>query len=189
MNPDPPILQYIRLATGNVRSVNYKSAIITDFVISKKLDILALTEPWLSPHDKTSCISYIYPMTIPFTTNDVTEISVFSFTDYFLCLYRPPAITSCFFVDFRDLLETLVTIHPEFIILGDFNLHLDTQSTATSTFNDILASCDLKHPISFSTHIHGHCLDLLSTRSTTDYIHTLTATDSLSDHFTVIAEI
>ena len=32
-------------------------------------------------------------------------------------------------------------------------------------------------------------LDLLITRSTTDYIHTLTATYDLLDHFIVIAEI
>jgi len=80
-------------------------------------------------------------------------------------------------------------LHSEFFILGDFNLHLDIQSTATSTFNDILASFDLKQHVSFATTIHGHWLDFLITRSTTDYIHTLTATDGLSDHFTVIAEI
>ena len=74
-------------------------------------------------------------------------------------------------------------------ILGDFNLQLDIQSTATSTFNDILANVDLKQHVSFSTHIHGHRLDLLITRSTTDYIHTLIATGGLCDIFTVIIEI
>ena len=66
-----------------------------------------------------------------------------SFTGYFLCLYRPPRLTSSFFVDFHVLLEDLFTIHREF-----FNLHLDTQSTARYTFNDILASFDLKQHIS-----------------------------------------
>jgi len=98
-------------------------------------------------------------------------------------------MTSSFFVDFHDLLENLVPSHPECFILGDFNLHLETQSTATSTFNDILASFDLKQRVSFSTHIRGHCLDLPITHSTTDYMHTLTARDSLSDYFTVTAEI
>jgi len=63
------------------------------------------------------------------------EISNCSFTGY----YHPPGITPFFFVHLPDLLETLVTIQPEFFILGDFNLHLDT---ATSTFNDILATFD-----------------------------------------------
>jgi len=61
------------------------------------------------------------------------EVSNCSITGYFLCLYRPPGITSSFFVDVGDLIENLVTIHPAFFILGDFSLHLDTQSTATST--------------------------------------------------------
>ena len=106
-----------------------------------------------------------------------------------LCSYCPLGITSSIFVNVLDLLENVATIHTDFCIFHDFNLHLDTQSTATSTFNDILASFDLKQHVSFSTHIHGHWLDLLITRSTMHYIHTLTATDGLSDHFTVIAEI
>jgi len=72
MNPSPPILQNIRLATSNVRSVHNKSAGITDLVISKKLDILALIEISLIPHDTTSYISDICPLTIPVTTNHVT---------------------------------------------------------------------------------------------------------------------
>jgi len=86
-----------------------------------------------------------------------------------------------FLIDFHDLLENLVTIHPELFVLVDCNRIFDKQSTVASTCNDILA-------VYFSTHIHGHRLDLLITRSTTNYIHTLTATDGLSDHFTVIAE-
>ena len=112
-----------------------------------------------------------------------------SFTGYFLCPYGSPGITSSFFVDFHGLLENLITIHPEFSILGDFNLQLDTQSTATSTFNDILGTFDLKQHVSFSTHIHGLRLDLFVTRSTPDYIHPLTVTDSLSGHFTLRAGI
>jgi len=57
MNPRPSILQNIRLPTSNVMSVHNKSASIKELVLSKKLDILALTETWLSPHYTTSCIS------------------------------------------------------------------------------------------------------------------------------------
>ena len=55
------------------------------------------------------------------------KISNCSFTGYFLCLYHTPGITTSFFVDFHDLPENLVTIHPELFILEDFNLDLDTQ--------------------------------------------------------------
>jgi len=86
-------------------------------------------------------------------------------------------ITLSFFFDVRDLLETLLTIHSEFFILGYFNLHLDTQSTVTPTFNIILASFDLKQHVSFSTHFPDYWLDLLTAQSTPNYIHTLTTTN------------
>ena len=47
----------------------------------------------------------------------------------------------------QPLVFLIVTIHPEFFILGHFNLHLDTLSTATSTFNDILATFNLKQHV------------------------------------------
>ena len=41
-------LQRLRLATWNIRLLNKKAAPICDLVISKRIDILALTEMWLS---------------------------------------------------------------------------------------------------------------------------------------------
>ena len=61
MNPGPPILQNICLATSNVMSLHNKSASITGLVIFTKLDILALPGKWLSRHDTTSSISDICP--------------------------------------------------------------------------------------------------------------------------------
>ena len=42
----------------------------------------------------------------------------------------------------------------EFVIDGNFNLQMDTQYTATSTFKGILPTFDLKQNVSFSIHIH-----------------------------------
>ena len=61
-------------------------------------------------------------------------------TGYLLFLYRLPRISSSGFVNIHDLLENVVAIHPEYLIIDDLNLHLDTYSTAISTFNDILVS-------------------------------------------------
>jgi len=77
------------------------------------------------------------------------EMSNYSFTGYFLCLYRPPGLTTSVFL---NLLENVATTHPEHFILGDFNFHLDTQSTARSTFNEILATFDFKTML--FPHIH-----------------------------------
>ena len=41
-------------------------------------------------------------------------------------------------ISLKDLLENLATIHSEFFIFGDFNLHLDIPSAIKTTFNDIL---------------------------------------------------
>ena len=80
-------------------------------------------------------------------------------------------------------------MHTEFYIVGDFNLHLDTQSATTTTFNDILASFDTKQHVNFPTHIHGHWLDILITCSSCKNIQTPTVADGLSDHNTVIADL
>ena len=72
-------------------------------------------------------------------------------------------------------------MHTEFYIVGDFNLHLDTPSATTTTFNDILASFDTKQHVNFPTHIYGHWLDILITRSSCKNIQTPTVADGLSD--------
>ena len=60
-----------------------------------------------------------------------------------------------------------------------FNLRLDIPTQITTIFVDILISFILKH-VTFSTHIHGHWLDLLITRLTSD---------GVSDHQGVIVDI
>ncbi|KAK2149488.1 hypothetical protein NP493_2979g00007 [Ridgeia piscesae] len=52
-------------------------------------------------------------------------------------------------------------MHTKFYIVRDFNLHLDTPSATTTTFNDILASLDTKQHVNFLTHTHDHWLDSL----------------------------
>ena len=80
-------------------------------------------------------------------------------------------------------------MHSEFYIFGDFNLYLDIPSAITITFNDILVSFDLKQHVSFSTHIHGHCLELFTTRSTFYNTQTRTVSDGSSDHHTDIVDV
>ena len=86
-------------------------------------------------------------------------------------------------------MENVVTIHSDFYIVGVFNLHLDTPSATTTTFNVILASFDTTQHVHFPTHIHGHRLDIIITRSSCKNIQTPTVVDGLSDHNTVIANL
>ena len=117
------------------------------------------------------------------------EISDSSFSAFFVCIYRPPGHPANFFEDFQVLLENVVINYSELYILGDFNLHLDIHSSVTTMFDDILTSFDLKQHVNFSTHIHGHWLDLIITHSGCNNIKKTTVSDGLSDHHTVIVDI
>ena len=51
----------IRLATTNIRSIREKNTSLADLIISKTIDILAVTETWPRPHDTAACIADISP--------------------------------------------------------------------------------------------------------------------------------
>ena len=46
----------IRLSTTHIRSIREKNASLIDVIISKTIDIFAVTETWLRPHDTAACI-------------------------------------------------------------------------------------------------------------------------------------
>ena len=57
----------------------------------------------------------------------------------------------------------------ENIILGDFNIHLDSQNCWTDNFNIVLSDFE---PVSTPTHMQGHILDVLCTsKSLTSSVH------------------
>ena len=63
------------------------------------------------------------------------------------------------------------------------------QSPTTTKFCDILESFDLEQHVNFPTHIHGHWLDLLITRTSCPAVGSVLACDGLSDHFLVLSEL
>ena len=69
LNHGPLIRHHISLATPNIRSIQEKTASLTDLIISKTIDILAVTETWLRPHDTAA---WIFPLlVIPSTVDHV----------------------------------------------------------------------------------------------------------------------
>ena len=71
-------------------------------------------------------------------------------------------------------------------------LHLDKKQRPTRPtikFCDILESFDLEQHVNFPTHIHGHWLDLLITRTSCPAVRSVSACDGLSDNFLVLAEL
>ena len=71
------------------------------------------------------------------------------------------------------------------MIIGDFNLHLETTCSNSKTFHSLTDSFDLTQKVNFPTHIHGHTLDQVLTKSNNDYISNVHTTDAFSDHFSI----
>ena len=71
------------------------------------------------------------------------------------------------------------------MIIGDFNFHLEPTSLNLKTLQSLFDSFDLNQKVNFSTHIHGHTLNLVLTKSNDDNISNVHTTDAFSDHFPV----
>jgi exonuclease III len=112
-------------------------------------------------------------------------------------IYRPPsshakhrdiASFSQFLKDFQTLISSVSTTPHEFIITGDFNIHVDdlTDSNAAQ-FTSLLDHANLIQHVSFPTHLGSHTLDLVITTADTTLSPCLNYLPvSPSDHFPVI---
>ena len=109
--------------------------------------------------------------------NFLLKITLHKESFYFLNIYRPPSSsTTSFFDQFQSLLEDFHHNTENLVIIGDFNFHLETTCSNSKTFHSLTDSFDLTQKVNFPTHIHGHILDQVLTKSNNDYIsnvHTL----------------
>lgn len=88
-------------------------------------------------------------------------------------VYRPPPSrqNGLSAADFLSEIETFLTqictqTPGDICFIGDFNLHIDvTSDPHTKHFSDILATLDLTQHVHQSTHVKGHILDLVISRS------------------------
>ena len=113
-----------------------------------------------------------------------------SFSGLFVSIYHPdPHHSNMFFEEYQDLLEILAPLGHDIYILGDLNLHLDTDNAGTRKFNDILDSFNLKQHVDFPTHIHGHWLDVFITRAGNHNVKSIKSCPGVSDHFMVLAQL
>jgi hypothetical protein len=63
---------------------------------------------------------------------------------------------------FPHLLELLLPNPSKLLIIGDFNIHVDSKlDSAVQTFVSLLESYDLLQQVSGPTHNSGHTLDLV----------------------------
>jgi len=218
VNPGPA--HCLRISTINARSMRDKAPALSDLIHSKSIDVLSVTETWLTTRETRGCLTDLTPagfsfhqapregrsgggvglfVSNQFTFNPIPIPAGASFeamcgtvSDGKVCLnilnvYRPPGACNGFFDEFQDVLCHLASLPHNMVVLGDFNLHVDSDSSQTAQFLDILSSFNLRQNVDFPTHIHGHTLDLIITSHDCHPIR-VTRSDRISDHFSVIAE-
>ena len=90
-------------------------------------------------------------------------------------IYRPPyspnhpVTTSVFFLEFEEFLTLASADCIPFIMLGDFNIHMNcSDNSDCEKFMDILSTHNLQQHVTGATHTSGHCLDLIITQSNQD---------------------
>ena len=100
-------------------------------------------------------------------------------------IYRPPKLNPSFLQDLSEFITTLSSISPSVLLLGDFNLRIDSPNCKKSMeFLDLLNCFNFTQHINFPTHNRGHILDLVC--STGLHIHNISSTDlSISDHLAI----
>ena len=115
-------------------------------------------------------------------------------------IYRPPqsvaksrltSTFSQFLEDFKTLISIVSTSPLEFVITGDFNIHVDDPSDSNAIqFLSLLDHANLIQHVNFPTHRHSHTLDLVITSAHSTLSPTLTCLPvSPTDHFPIICSL
>ncbi|XP_072562298.1 uncharacterized protein [Paramormyrops kingsleyae] len=78
-----------------------------------------------------------------------------------ILIYRPPKPHPNFFLDLNEMLSLVCGMSTAVILLGDFNIHVDTDCPSASELCSVLNSFSFVQHIDFPTHDKGHTLDLV----------------------------
>ena len=115
-------------------------------------------------------------------------------------VYRPPPATtkshkavsfSDFLTDLHTLLSLAATTPHEFLITGDFNLHIDNlDNSQVKQFLSALNSTNLTQHVTFPTHRDHHTLDLVITATSSSLSPVIYYSPvSPSDHFPIFSTL
>ena len=198
----------------NARSITNKTALINDLITDKKCDLFCLSETWQQPGDCINlnlltpplylskprsvgrggglAVVYRSDLTIkelrPFevTSFEYIAVKVVSTLPLLLLLiYRPPKPSANFLSELNELLTVISSLCSAKIMLGDFNIHVDTNCSYTSEFNSVLDCFSLTQHVDFPTHTYGHTLDLLCSSGLND-ISVSGSISGVSDHKLIV---
>ena len=106
------------------------------------------------------------------------------------CVYRPPSSCSdAFCAEFFSIFECLSSVSQNFLICGDFNIHVDITSKDSEKFLNCLESCNINQHVHKPTHLHGHTLDLILTPDDSSSVSNVRVSDFISDHALVLDQL
>ena len=103
-------------------------------------------------------------------------------------IYRPPSGSMDMFInEFRSFLEKYCLTGPPIVLVGDFNIHIDsTENLMAKSFMELLDTFDMSQHVSGPTHEKGHTLDLIVSRNNDPLVISgVRVMDKISDHFIV----
>ena len=114
-----------------------------------------------------------------------------------ICIYRPPYSESnklspaVFINEFEQLLCSLSSKSRHTVILGDFNLHFDSDSSNdVNRTKDLTKQCSMEQLISNSTHRAGHILNWVIVEKNYETVENVAVLDHLlSDHCSIIIDL
>ena len=104
-------------------------------------------------------------------------------------IQTPSTSPATFYEQFNALLENIYPTTDNLVIIGDFNIHMDTNSNDSKKFRALLGSFDLLQKVNFPNHILGHTIDLVLTKSRNDNISHVHAAEAFSDHFSITFKV
>uniref|UniRef100_A0AAR2K341 Reverse transcriptase domain-containing protein n=1 Tax=Pygocentrus nattereri TaxID=42514 RepID=A0AAR2K341_PYGNA len=106
-----------------------------------------------------------------------------------LLIYRPPKMSPVFISELSDMLSSFIPVYSNLLLLGDFNIHVDSESCSfAKSFLDLLNCFDIVQNVNFPTHNKGHVLDIVcSTGITPTNLHGVEL--FISDHKAVFFNV
>ena len=105
-------------------------------------------------------------------------------------VYRPPASCSDAFCDeFFSLFEYLSSVSQNFLICGDFNIHVDTTSKDSEKFLNCPETCNIYQHVYKPTNLHEHILDLIIIPDDSSVVSKVRVSVFISDHALVLGQL
>jgi len=105
-------------------------------------------------------------------------------------IYRSPGPLNNFLIDLSDFLSTLVVKYEDFLVAGDFNIHMDNMNDeSTKKMASLLQNFGLKQHVDFPTHSGGHILDLVISKDNTQLVQSVSVAEGISDHHSILVDL